>query len=154
MIGSIFRHPNRGKSGIMGNFYCSGMATQVFLKGSEVLYQKNQEWSLYINFFTGPCGRAWTISKNLSGKYSQKLLDHAKQSLTDAFKIASKRAIQKQQKELMIWLVIKFLIKSKKFQKIHNKIIQTQSQMRTKTKYLKKYMHLQKRDRKLLIKWD
>ena len=44
----------------MGNFYYSGMATQVFLKGSEVLYQKNQEWSLYINFFTGPCGRAWT----------------------------------------------------------------------------------------------
>ena len=25
------------------------MATQVFLKGSEVLYHKNQEWSLYIN---------------------------------------------------------------------------------------------------------
>ena len=35
------------------------------------------------------------ISRNLSGKYSQKLLDHAKQSATDAFKTASKRAIQK-----------------------------------------------------------
>ena len=34
-------------------------------------------------------------SKNLSGKYSQKFLDHAKQSDTDAFKTASKRAIQK-----------------------------------------------------------
>ena len=45
----------------MGNFYCSGMATQVFLEGSEVLYQKNQEWSLYINFFTGPCGGALPI---------------------------------------------------------------------------------------------
>ena len=33
--------------------------------------------------------------KNLSGKYSQKLLDHAKQSATDACKTASKRAIQK-----------------------------------------------------------
>ena len=32
-------------------------------------------------------------AKNLSGKYS--LLDHAKQSATDAFKTASKRAIQK-----------------------------------------------------------
>ena len=31
------------------------------------------------------------ISKILSGKYSQKLLDHAKQSATDAFKTASKR---------------------------------------------------------------
>ena len=42
------------------------------------------------------------ISKSLKGKYSpgvlvmrQKLLDHAKQSATDAFKTASKRAIQK-----------------------------------------------------------
>ena len=33
------------------------------------------------------------ISKNLSGKYNQKLLDNAKQSATDAFQIASKRAI-------------------------------------------------------------
>ena len=34
------------------------------------------------------------ISKNLSSKYSQKRLVHAKQSATDAFKTASKRAIQ------------------------------------------------------------
>ena len=33
--------------------------------------------------------------KNLSGKYNQKLLDHAKQSATDAFKSSSKRVIQK-----------------------------------------------------------
>ena len=43
------------------------------------------------------------ISKNLSGKNSpgilaihQKILDHAKQSATDTFKIASKRANQKE----------------------------------------------------------
>ena len=35
------------------------------------------------------------ISKDLSSKNSQKLLDHAKQSATDALKTASKRAIQK-----------------------------------------------------------
>ena len=35
------------------------------------------------------------ITKNVSGKYSQKLLDHAKQSATDAFKTTSKRVIQK-----------------------------------------------------------
>ena len=35
------------------------------------------------------------ISKNSSCKYSQKLLDHAKQSATDTLKTASKRAIQK-----------------------------------------------------------
>ena len=34
------------------------------------------------------------MSKNLSRQYSQKLLDHAKQSATDALKTASKRAIQ------------------------------------------------------------
>ena len=34
------------------------------------------------------------MSENLSSKYSQKLLDHAKQSATDALKTASKRAIQ------------------------------------------------------------
>ena len=33
------------------------------------------------------------ITKNLSGKYSQKHFDYAKQSATDAFKTASKIAI-------------------------------------------------------------
>ena len=35
-----------------------------------------------------------SVSKKLSSKDSQKLLDHAKQSATDMFKTASKRAIQ------------------------------------------------------------
>ena len=35
------------------------------------------------------------MSKSLSGKYSQKLLDQAKQSATDALKTSSKRVIQK-----------------------------------------------------------
>ena len=35
------------------------------------------------------------ISKNLSGKYSYKLFDHAKQSVTDVLKTYSKRVIQK-----------------------------------------------------------
>ena len=35
------------------------------------------------------------IRKNIGSKYSQKRLDHAKQSATDALKTASKRAIQK-----------------------------------------------------------
>ena len=33
------------------------------------------------------------INKNLSSKYSQKLLDHAKQSAADGFKTAPKRVI-------------------------------------------------------------
>ena len=35
----------------------------------------------------------------VSGKYSQKLLDHAKQSATDALKTTSKRVIQKTAEE-------------------------------------------------------
>ena len=35
------------------------------------------------------------IGQNLSNKYSKKLLDSAKKSMTDAIKTASKRAIQK-----------------------------------------------------------
>ena len=34
-------------------------------------------------------------SKNVSGIYSQKLLDHAKKSATDGLKTSSKRVIQK-----------------------------------------------------------
>ena len=43
--------------------------------------------------FTKNIGK--NISKNLSRKHSHKLLDHTKQSATDAFKTSSKRAIQK-----------------------------------------------------------
>ena len=32
------------------------------------------------------------INKNVSGKYSQKFIDHAKKSAADAFKTALKRA--------------------------------------------------------------
>ena len=35
------------------------------------------------------------ISKTLSSKYSQNILDHAEESATDAIKFASKREIQK-----------------------------------------------------------
>ena len=38
---------------------------------------------------------AKNIGKHLSNKYSQKLIDTAKKSTTDAIKTASKRAIQK-----------------------------------------------------------
>ena len=38
---------------------------------------------------------ATKVTKNLNNKYGQRLADSAKKSATDAFKIASKRAIQK-----------------------------------------------------------
>ena len=39
--------------------------------------------------------RAKRLVKNVSSIYSQKLIDHIKQSITDAHKTTSKRAIQK-----------------------------------------------------------
>ena len=42
------------------------------------------------------------MGKSLSNKYGPKLLDSTKRSTTDATKAASKRAIQKQQKQLVI----------------------------------------------------
>ena len=54
------------------------------------------------------------ISKSLDGKYNQKLLDHVKQSATDALKTSSKRVIQTagETSDLL-------------GNKIHNKIIKT-----------------------------
>ena len=40
-----------------------------------------------------------SVSKNLSSKYSQKLLDHAKKFVTDALTTSSKRVIQKEKKK-------------------------------------------------------
>ena len=84
------------------------------------------------------------ISKNLSGKYSlsiiamrQNIVDHAKQSATDAFKAASKRAIQKTAEAAGDLLIIKLVVKSQKPPKICKKIIQRQLQMRLIKKVLK-----------------
>ena len=53
------------------------------------------------------------------------------------FKLLQKEQFKKQCKELGIWLVIKLLIISQKFPKIHNKIIQKQLKMSIINKYLK-----------------
>ena len=46
--------------------------------------------------------RFLSFARNLNNKYGQKLADSAKKSATDTFKIARKRAIQKQLKKLEI----------------------------------------------------
>ena len=45
-------------------------------------------------FFSSAKNMDRNISENLSSKYNQKLLDHAKQSATDALKTSTKRVIQ------------------------------------------------------------
>ena len=64
----------------------------------------------------------------MSGKYSQKLFDYAKQFATDALKTTSKRAIHKAAEAAgeLIWAVIKLLIELRKSQKLHKEIIQKQ----------------------------
>ena len=49
----------------------------------------------FLSFARNIGTHAAKVAKNMSDKYSQKLLDTAKKSATDAIKTASKRAIQK-----------------------------------------------------------
>ena len=67
--------------------------------------------------------------------------------------LLQKELFKKQQKQLVISLVITLLIKLQKFQKIRHKIIQRQFQMIMIKKYLKKNICLQKKDKKLLMNY-
>ena len=66
-------------------YYSVQPKDEIFVKGYGFLsFAKNMSKNIGKN-----------ISKSLNSKYSQKLLDHSKKSATDAFKISSKRVIQK-----------------------------------------------------------
>ena len=47
-----------------------------------------------------------SLSKTFCGKYKQELLDYAKQCATNALKTASKEQFKRQQKQLVISLVV------------------------------------------------
>ena len=65
--------------------YSVQLRDRVFVKASGFLYfAKNMGKNIGKN-----------IIKSLKSKYSQKFIDHAGQSATDAFKTSSKRVIQK-----------------------------------------------------------
>ena len=84
-------------------------------------------------------------SKNLSNKYSQKLLDQAKQSATDALETSSKEVIQKTAEATGDLIGNKITDRTKKVHKIHNRIIQRQLQITTMQKYQNKiYMSRRK----------
>ena len=60
------------------------------------------------------------IGKSVIGEHSEKRLHRAKNSATDAVKTVSKKDLEKEQKQVVIW----FLIKSEiKFEKIQRRII-------------------------------
>ena len=65
-----------------------------------------------------------SISKNVCGKYRPKLLHHAKQFATDAFKTGSKRTIQKTAEATGDLIRNKIVNEITKVSKNHNNIIQ------------------------------
>ena len=69
-------------------------------------------------------------------------------------KLLQKEQFIKQLKQRAIWLVIKLLIKSQKFQQRHNKILKRQLQMTIIKKYQKKDKYLRDKGKKLLMKLD
>ena len=62
-----------------------------------MLFSSTRRWVYRFLSFVKNMGKniGKNVSKCLNSKYSQKILDHAKQSATDAFKTSSKRVIQK-----------------------------------------------------------
>ena len=87
------------------------------------------------------------VNLNVNSEYSKYLLIMLNNPQQICLKLLQKEQFKKQQKELVIWLVVTLLIKLQKFQKIHNTMIQTQLQMRIIKKYLKKDICLQKKDK-------
>ena len=75
------------------------------------------------------------ISKSLNSKYSEKLLNHAKQSETDAFKTSLKILIQKAAKVTGDLIGNKLLIKLQESQKTspHNNLETNEEILREKT---------------------
>ena len=73
------------------------------------------------------------IGKSFSGKYSSKLLDHAKKSETDALKTTSRRVIQKAEEATGDLIGNKIANQITKYKKNCNKTIQRQLQIRRNT---------------------
>ena len=103
----------------------------------------------FLSFARNIGTHATKVAKNVSNKYSQKLVDTAKKSATDAIKTASKRAIKKQLKQLEIQLVIKLLVRLQVHQKNH--AMKKHNQMKLIMKYQKRDIFLQKKRSKVNI---
>ena len=109
--------------------------------------------------FAGNIGtHAAKVAKNMSNKYSQKLVDAAKKSATDAIKTASKKAIQKTAEATgdLIGNKIADKITAKPSPKditsaSKNHKMKKYSQMKLIMKYQKRDIFLQKKGKKLLM---
>ena len=79
------------------NFYCTKIRYSIKPRGRR--YVKGYR---SLSFARNLGTHATKVAKNLNNKYGQKLADSVKTSATDALKIAGKRAVQKQLKQLEI----------------------------------------------------
>ena len=93
---------------------------------------------------------AENVGKNLSNKYSQKLLHTAKKSITDTIKTALKRVIQKTAEATVDLIGNKIADKTTNVSKKHKTVNQKQI-MTVKRTYQKRDIYLQKKDNKLLM---
>ena len=81
-----------------------------------------------------------TFAKNLSNKYSQKIIDTAKKSATDAIKTASQRAIQKTAEATAGLVGNKIADKITSISKISTKKLPTIYEHAELTTYKKRYI--------------
>ena len=130
-------------------WYSVQVRDRIFVKGYGFLsYAKNMGKNIGEN-----------ISNSFRGWYSQKILNHAKESATDVLKTTSKRMIQKTPQTTGDLIGNKIAnkitkiskIKLQKSQNLHDRIIQKQLQISIIKKHLKEDIYLQKKGRKLLM---
>ena len=88
------------------------------------------------------------VAKNLNNKYGQKRANFAKKSATYAFKIASKRAVQKTAEAAGDLIGNKIVDKITSYSK---KQQMNDTQMMLAMKYQRKDIYLHKKDKKLLM---
>ena len=90
----------------------------------------------------------FSFARNLNTKYGKKLADSAKKSVTDAFKIAAKRAIQKTAEATGDLVGNTSAIKLQVFQKTQQ---MNHTQMMLAMKHQKKEIYVHKKGKKLLM---
>ena len=103
---------------------------------------------IFLSFARNQGTHATKVAKNLNNKYGQKLADSTKISATDAFKIASKIAIQKTAQatgDLVGNTIANKITSILKKQQVNH------TQMWLAMKYQKKDIYLRRKDKKLLM---
>ena len=123
--------------------------TYYSVQPKDPIFVKGYDFFLLLKIYVKNISKC--ISKNVSKNFSQKRIDHAKHFTINAVKATSKRAIQRTAVATGDLFGNKIVDKiTQQFcesQNLHKRIIQKQM----KKKFLEKDIHLQDKDRKLLM---